>query len=530
MSTTFVTCLIDIGRGDLKTFNRSYDHYVECFIKLLKVLDAPMVIYCDDNTEKTVWQYRDKKNTQVIKYTVDDLKKFPFFTEVDNIRKNPEWYNSAGWLPESPQAKLQMYNPLVFSKQFMLNDCAIRNVFNTDFFAWIDAGIFNTVNLNNYFDGSFIEKLESYMERMIFISFPYDGKYEVHGFNKQRLNEYAGFETDYVIRGGFFGGTRECINKFNEMYYTTLKDTLKEGYMGTEESIFTIIVSQDESTFNRVGVDSNGLIYKFFELVSLTNISNSPDVMYVLTYDTPEQFKLWVEHMISYDSEYFKKVKKIVINNTEDNKKNLIYEKLFKEYDFTEYRFNNIGINRGRVFAANHFNTSEYQYMTFFEDDMLINNTHTKFCKSGLKTHVPNIFKLCKNIIKKANVDFVKFSFSEFYGDNTDDWAWYNVPKNKREIYFKNGDKKTFIKHLDVIDGQTYGVGHFHYCNWPIMINKSGNKKIFIDVQFDNPYEQTLMSFVKGEMHAGRITSACLLASPITHNRKYHYYGKRKEN
>ena len=141
MSTTFVTCLIDIGRGNLKTFNRTYDHYVECFIKLLKVVDAPMVIYCDDNTEKTIWQYRDKKNTQVIKYTIDDLKKFPFFTEVDNIRKNPEWYNSAGWLPESPQAKLQMYNPLVFSKQFMLNDCAIRNVFNTDFFARIDAGI-----------------------------------------------------------------------------------------------------------------------------------------------------------------------------------------------------------------------------------------------------------------------------------------------------------------------------------------------------------------------------------------------------
>jgi hypothetical protein len=56
------------------------------------------------------------------------------------FRNKPEWKNRAGWLPESPQSKLEMYNPLVMTKIFWMKDVAKLNPLNTTYFLWVDAG------------------------------------------------------------------------------------------------------------------------------------------------------------------------------------------------------------------------------------------------------------------------------------------------------------------------------------------------------------------------------------------------------
>ena len=43
-----------------------------------------------------------------------------------------------------------MYNPLVMSKVFLLNDAKIMDNFNSDYMFWIDAGLTNTVH-SGYF-------------------------------------------------------------------------------------------------------------------------------------------------------------------------------------------------------------------------------------------------------------------------------------------------------------------------------------------------------------------------------------------
>ena len=56
---TLVTALYDIKRGDLPKdehgggFARGFDHYIECFRRLLKT-ELPMVIFCDDDVESCV--------------------------------------------------------------------------------------------------------------------------------------------------------------------------------------------------------------------------------------------------------------------------------------------------------------------------------------------------------------------------------------------------------------------------------------------------------------------------------------------
>lgn len=534
---TIVTALFDLGREKLEPgFSRSFDHYIECFKKFLKATSKiPLVVFTEAKNEKIVWEHRSRDNTKVMVKDKNWLKQFPFYTEVQQIRNDPKWKGQAGWLPGSPQSALELYNPLVMSKHFMLNDASLFNFFNTNHFLWMDAGLSNTVNLDSYIDETFPEKVIPKLEKMLYLCFPYDGQVEVHGFSKKAMNSYAGQDTKWVARGGVFGGNKEYINNINSIYYNLLHDTLKNGYMGTEESIFTLITYQYPHLCDLHMIEGNGLVYKFFEDIKHAKVkrTNKRLSIYVLTYNLPEQFKMWVE---SFERNYprdLKNADKYVVNNSTDPDVAEAYDELFKKYGFTEFKKNNIGINSGRQFVAEHFATTDNEYMVFFEDDMLLHD-RGNVCKVGFTTHQEDLFSKCMVILRNEKLDYLKLCFSEFYGDNHENWAWYNVPEAKRKEYFSRTDgvseKKVKISHTASYRNLPYAVGEYHYCNWPILFSQEGNKKVFLDTKWAHEYEQTWMSHVMNLMREGKVKAGCLLASPINHRRDYHYKGKRKEN
>lgn len=531
---TLVTALFDIGRGEIDAgFSRKYSHYLECFAKLL-ALDLPLVVFCDEETEKFVMAHRKSQNTRTVRKTIDDLRKFPFYDTVQKIRTSDEWINRSGWIAGSPQATLSEYNPLVMSKQFLLNDASIFNFFDTKYFAWIDAGLANTVVLNQYLSSEdTIKKLTRKMNKMLYIAFPYDGTVEVHGFEKRALDRYAGEKTEYVVRGGFFGGTRDSIASINELYYNMLSDTMGSGLMGTEESIFTILAYRNKDKINLNMIESNGLVYKFFEDVQRSEAEVSGDgslAIYVLTYNLPEQLALWIQSFKLAFPSHFETCKKYLINNSTDRTKDAEYDKLISENDFIEFKFDNIGINDGRHEVAKHFAESSHEFMIFFEDDMLLHATVSK-SKLGFCTYYNNVLDASIDIINNENLDYLKLSFDEFYGNNLENWGWYNVPESTRKELFPDGNKRTRIQYLGAHHGVPYAIGEFHYCNWPIVFTKRGNKKIFLDDEYAHKYEQTWMSMVCSMQREGTIRAGTILGSVINHNRVYHYKsGTRKEN
>ena len=122
-NVTIVTGLWDLGRGNLTGWaNRSFQQYKDKFFDLLEA-DAQMCIWIPKELEEEVRVIRGNKPTQIYFKELEDFKTwFPFFNEVQEIRNNPEWANFAGWLPESPQAALEFYNPMMMCKMFMVND------------------------------------------------------------------------------------------------------------------------------------------------------------------------------------------------------------------------------------------------------------------------------------------------------------------------------------------------------------------------------------------------------------------------
>lgn len=544
---TLVTALFDLGRGEMDTsFARSFDHYKECFSRLLKLNNFPMIIYCDPSLESFIWQYRSKDNTSLIFKTLDDLKNFPFFNEVQKIRTDPDWLNQAGWLAESTQARLELYNPLVMSKQFFLNDATLYNSFNTNYFLWIDAGISNTVNIEQYLNDSFEIKIKKYLNKMLYICFPYDGTVEVHGFDKQKLNEYAGEETKWVARGGIFGGSKHSINHINDIYYSILHDSIKNGYMGTEESIFTIITYKHKNKCNIHMIEGNGLVYKFFDdlnNIPVENISEFPLAFYSLTFNTPTEFKSHIESFINAYPDDFKKCKKYVVDNSTDENAKNEYRKLFKEYNYEIiHEGKNIGIQDGRQKVAEHFANSNHDYYIFFEEDFKLVSKDDEIQNiDGFVRYVPNIFDSMIEILDEHNLDYLRMTIIEFFGDNLYDWSFKNVPAYKREEFFPITEEKhnedlrwkskvTYLGNLKN-RGISFAVGHFHYSNWPILFNKMGNQKVFLDIVYEHLYEQTIMSQAKMHMMDNKLKVGTLLAAPIFHERK-EFYGKneRKEN
>lgn len=537
---TLVTAMFDIKRGDLKPgFQRTFDHYIETFKRLLKT-ELPLVIFCDEDVEEIVWKEREYENTRVIRKTLDDIRTFPFFEQTNRIRQLNDWRTRAGWIIDSPQSQLELYNPLVMSKQFFLNDASIFNFFDTKYFLWIDGGIANTIgDPCNYFTLDFSRKITKHMNKMMYLTFPYDGQSEIHGFEKEGFNEFAGEETDRVARGGMFGGSKYAINEINDIYYQLLGSTLDSGYMGTEESIFTLITYLHPQLCDLVWIDSNGLIIKALEDIknSITIPQAERLAVYVLTFNIPPQFKMWAESFRNALPKEFDAVKKYVINNSLDPEVNEEYQQLFEEFGFEEFKKDNIGICGGRQFAAEHFASSDHEYMVFFEDDMLFHQKDGQtMCKSGLTTYHQQLFDKAIDILESEELDFLKLCFSEFYGDNHQNWAWYNVPKEKKELYFParadGSDCKSTIIHRTGTHRQLpYAVGEYHYCNWPILFTKAGNQKVFLDDIYEHLYEQTWMSLTMNLIREGKIKIGTLLASPINHERKYHYpKEERREN
>jgi len=559
---TIVTGLWNIGRPD-----RNFDHYISHFNNVLDI-DASLFIYIPQEYEHLVWAKRKKHNTYVKIFELSDIKNNiyqPHWDKTQEIRTNPEWYNltgEGGWLKTSPQAILEWYNPIVQSKMFMLHSATIWNPFNSQKFIWLDAGITNTVYENYFTQNNVLSKIDSYIDPFLFLSYPYEAGDEVHGFKHSAMKTLCGESVKYVCRGGLFGGTKEAINEASAEYYALLQNSLSMGLMGTEESIFTIMSYLNPEKYRRYALDGNGLIVKFIQNLLNDQVELEPiperKIMlpnrhvdtsklkvsiYMLTFNFPHQVEHTIQTWLKHDK-FFTKTRNILIDNSTNQEARDENAKLCEKYNLEHIiTYDNAGINGGRLRAAQHFQESDSDYYLFFEDDMgAYSPEEREPCRNGFMKYVPNLYDKILKIIHGSDVDFLKLSYTEVYMDNNIQVSWYNVPQLVRTELWPHYNKlpvngldpncpRTDFKNIEVVDGLSYITGDIYYANWPMIVGKKGNQKMFLDTTWANPYEQTWMSHMFQETRKGNIKPAVLLASPIKHDRIAHYKPEdRREN
>jgi hypothetical protein len=548
MSVTIVTGLWNINRDGLtEGWSRTFQHYLDKFDQLLQI-ENNMIIFGEPELESFVFERRDRSNTQFIVRDKEWFKQTVPYDKIQEIRNNPDWFGQAGWLQDSTQAKLEWYNPLVMSKVFLLNDAKIMDTFNSEYLFWIDAGLTNTVHPGYFTHDKVLEKLPKYISKFSFVSFPYETETEIHGFECNKLNSIAGDKVNKVARGGFFGGPKHTITDINSIYYGLLSSTLNDGYMGTEESIFSIMLYKHSDLINYFEIDSNGLMGKFFEDLKNDNlkvksegkisVDNNLDInkvgLYVITFNSPNQFETLIKSMLEYDKDFILKPKKFLLDNSTDLSTTPRYQELCEEYNFEHIKKDNIGIVGGRVFVAEHFNETDLDAYFWFEDDMAFYPKNGEVCRNGFNRFVPNLYSKTLQIIKNENFDFLKLNYTEFYGDNGTQWSWYNLPQDKRKELFPEKPSlpvqgldpnapRTKFNSIKTFQGLSYINGEIFLCNWPILLTKNGNYKCYIKTQWAHPFENTLMSYCYQETVKGNINPGLLLLTPTEHYRYEHY-------
>ena len=542
---TLVTGLWNINRGELNEgWSRSFEHYLNKFEELLRV-ENNLIIFGESELEDFVWKRRKPENTQFIIRNKEWFKQTVPFDKIQQIRTNDSWLNQAGWLKESTQARLEWYNPLVMSKMFLLNDAKILDNFNSTHLFWIDAGLTNTVHPGYFTHDKIQDKLDKVFNKFGFVCFPYDANNEVHGFSFNKINEYAGQEVKLVCRGGLFGGPKELIGDANGLYYNTLFQTINDGYMGTEESIFSILLYQNPQIFEYVEIEQNGLISKFCEDVKNNNtvlkntfgvLNKNEDLdrtnvgLYVITFNSPNQFETLIKSMLLYDENFILKPKKFLLDNSSDLTTTEKYSELCNEYGFEHIKKDNLGICGGRQFIAEHADENNLDFYFFFEDDMFFYLGKDTTCKNGFNRHVKNLYTHCLDIVKHQNFDFIKLNYTEFYGDNGTQWSWYNVPQDIRLKYWPEKPKlpvhgldpnapKTVFSKIISYKNIPFAHGEVYYSNWPQIVTKHGNKKMFLDTKWGRPFEQTWMSHIYQLTKNNEINPGLLLITPTEHNR-----------
>jgi hypothetical protein len=258
---TLVTGIVDLGRAALTNgFGRPFNFYRENFQTLLS-LDVPMVIYADPSFEMP----KSRSARKLVPTNRSTLEWFPYFAQIQRIRELPAWRSGAAWLASSPQAALAHYNPLIMSKLIWLAEQARANPFGTRHFAWIDGGITYLVPLDLLQRSLASAAMLRALRKFLLICFPYKAVDEVHGFEHGALAHYAGVPTiEWVARGGFFGGSAEFVLQAVDLYDAMLHDTLEHGYMGTEESIFTILANLHPELFDRFFIERGRMVASFF--------------------------------------------------------------------------------------------------------------------------------------------------------------------------------------------------------------------------------------------------------------------------
>jgi hypothetical protein len=327
--------------------------------------------------------------------------------------------------------------------------------------------------------------------------------------------------------------------------------------MGTEESLFTILLYKYPEIFSYSEIEGNGLMGKFFEDLKndsmviksekpitseIKNIDINKVGLYVIGFNSPNQFETLIQSMLEYDSDFISRTKKYLLDNSTDLNTTPRYKELCDEYGFEHIKKDNLGICGGRQFIAEHFDSTDLDIMYFFEDDMFFYPKKGEVCRNGFNRYVKKIFLISNKILEIENFDFLKLNFTEFYGDNSTQWSWYNVPQNVREEYWPNNKRlpehgldknapRVEYKNIKISSGVPYSTGEIYYCNWPHVISKEGNRKMFLETKWERPFEQTWMSHIYQLTKKGKINAGILLLTPTEHNRFDHYTaGLRKES
>lgn len=249
-TTTVITALYDIGRGDLKgqSAYRPFSKYLEWFKYVLRI-NAPMVIFIPASLKYYIDEHRPKGyDTTVIIREFEELNAYKYrdqITDAINDRNNNPKFS--GLCRDCPEFITYKYQTVIYSKFDFLKEVSEANPYNTEYFIWMDAGTFYHEPTFNYKlvwpDPYKIKILKD--DKFLIYSYDYDVK------DKIPLDDsytYMNSSSSHII-AFILGGTSRIINKVHKDFWNLVEDKLEQKATNNEQIILQLLALTNEDDY-----------------------------------------------------------------------------------------------------------------------------------------------------------------------------------------------------------------------------------------------------------------------------------------
>ena len=246
---TLVTMLLDLGRDD-RTFEA---HYLEGVKKLLNTRHQ-LVLYCEEKYFGLMRELRGGQPLTLIKFGKDDIEKCDFFEPTQTVINKPDWIGQSEWMKTSVIGS-RYYIPLTLMKQQFL-DQASRNT-NSSYLYWLDSGVYHSYGVQGDINQFYFTKIPK--DKFFMASYGYYTNSEVHGYNINGMIKRCSRNPGYVCRATLFGGTKDQIQQMTNLFYAEVAWALQNGYVGTEEAIYTILSVTHPDLFTRMEIPNGDI-------------------------------------------------------------------------------------------------------------------------------------------------------------------------------------------------------------------------------------------------------------------------------
>ena len=252
--TTYVTCYINIPAIDKNYLRKSPDVYKRVSKEILKE-DIHLIYFGDHEMANYVREqraaYGHSAKTHIVPLYFHELPAYKYYNTICTNRASP--LNDA-W--ETPG-----YSPIFFttihSKLFLLEMVASSpylNVFKSEYFAWIDFGLFHLkdsyAHSFQHVNGDLYKEIdESWLPDRVKIALisPF---WEVQ--DPRMSNKDFCAKNRHLTNGAMFGGSKESLCWFAAEAHKEFSSILADGCLVNEEGLFARILIRNPERFDPV--------------------------------------------------------------------------------------------------------------------------------------------------------------------------------------------------------------------------------------------------------------------------------------
>lgn len=225
---TIISAFWDLGRfrkgASLEYSPNDYEQWAEVFRNIVN----PLIFYTDSKDFKLLMEkYREKFRNKTKIILISNRKKFwPFqiLKEIQSVFRQPNYPKYY------PNTVMPEYSASQHAKYAVVADALKRNIFYTEFYAWLDVGYFRDAcdDENQYFRINPPPEVDK-------------TRLSINLMNQsltKNVSFSSIFKENYVwVGGGILVATKDVFLKFERLYHRAVVYFLRRGLMNADQQV-----------------------------------------------------------------------------------------------------------------------------------------------------------------------------------------------------------------------------------------------------------------------------------------------------